>query len=68
MGNLYAEFKLFSVSAKGPKTDGSEGLTFLFIAVDGAPSSAMSLSRQASPQIFDGSAGQFLQQAHPEGD
>lgn len=67
MGHFCAEFNLFSVSAKGPKA-GSEGLTFLFMAVDGAPSSAMSLSRQACSQIFDGSAGHFVQQTHLEGD
>lgn len=50
MGHFYAEFALFNAPAEGPQTDAGGGLTFPFVAVDGATSSIMFFSRQESPE------------------
>lgn len=60
MSHFHAEFNLFNASAEGLKPGADGGLTFPFMAVDGATSPVMSFSRQACPgKRFDGCAGHF---------
>lgn len=66
MEHFYAEFTLFNAPAEEPKTDAGGGLTFPFMAVDGATSSIMFFSSWESPEKELCSS--FLQKFHPEGD